>query len=136
MKLTEDDLYRSSTQYRNWSFTRAQLAEQRLRINVQATERVKANLARVRAQRAQDAVDNDGAASGVDKENGSGTSGANTPNSGMQTATEVNCLTAEEELKIVDEFCERAIALGNHYSFPLNVVVCSIYYYTPDSTVD
>ncbi|RAR14311.1 cyclin-like protein [Stemphylium lycopersici] len=126
MKLTEDDLYRSSTQYRNWSFTRAQLAEQRLRINVQATERVKANLARVRAQRAQDAVDNDGTASGVDKENGSGTSGANTPNPGMQTATEVNCLTAEEELKIVDEFCERAIALGNHYSFPLNVVATCI----------
>jgi hypothetical protein len=35
-----------------------------------------------------------------------------------------NCLTAEEELKIVNEFCERAVALGNHYSFPLNVVVC------------
>ena len=119
MKLTEDDLYRSSTQYRNWSFTRAQLAEQRLRINLQATERVKANLARVRAQRAQDA-DNDGATPSADKENASG---SNTPISGMQTATEVDCLTAEEELKIVDEFCERAIALGNHYSFPLNVVV-------------
>lgn len=120
MKLSEDDLYRSSTQYRNWSFTRAQLAEQRLRINLQATERVKANLARVRAQRAQDAADNDGATPSADKENASG---SNTPNPGMQTATEVNCLTAEEELKIVDEFCERAIALGNHYSFPLNVVV-------------
>jgi cyclin H len=109
MKLNEDDLYRSSTQFRNWSFTAAQLA----------------NVARIRAQRAQDAIDNDGAGSGVEKENGSGTSGANTPNaSGMQTATEVNCLTAEEEMKIVNEFCERAIALGNHYSFPLNVVVC------------
>ncbi|USP75736.1 hypothetical protein yc1106_03010 [Curvularia clavata] len=122
MKLTEDDLYRSSTQYRNWSFTRAQLAEQRLRINLQATERVKANLARVRAQRAQDA-DNDGATPSADKENASG---SNTPNPGMQTVTEVNCLTAEEELKIVDEFCERAIALGNHYSFPLNVVATCI----------
>ena len=98
MKLTEDDLYRSSTQYRNWSFTRAQLADQRLRINLQATERVKANLARVRAQRAHDALDID--------------------------AAEVTCLTADEELKIVDEFSVRAIALGNHYSFPLNVVVC------------
>ncbi|EMD92064.1 hypothetical protein COCC4DRAFT_74121 [Bipolaris maydis ATCC 48331] len=123
MKLTEDDLYRNSTQYRNWSFTRAQLAEQRLRINLQATERVKANLARVRAQRAQDAVDSDAAPPGADKENASG---ANTPNSGMQTTTEVNCLTAEEELTVVNEFCERAIALGNHYSFPLNVVATCI----------
>lgn len=123
MKLSEDDLYRTSTQYRNWSFTAAQLAAQRLKINVQATERVKANLGRVRAQRAHDVVDSDGAGSGVDKEYGSGTSGANTPNAAMQTVTEVNCLTAEEELKIVDEFCERAIALGSHYSFPLSVVV-------------
>jgi len=124
MRLSEDDLYRTSTQYRNWSFTAAQLAAQRLTINVQATERVKANLARVRVQRGHDAVDGDGTGSGVDKENGSGTSGANTPNGGMQSVTDVDCLTAEEELKIVDEFCERAIALGSHYSFPLSVVVC------------
>lgn len=123
MQLTEDDLYRSSTQFRNWSFTASQLAAQRLKINVQATERVKANVARLRAQRGNDAVDNNGVDSGMDKENGSGTSGANTPDARMQTVTEINCLTAEEELKIVNEFCERAIALGNHYSFPLNVVV-------------
>ena len=123
MQLTEDDLYRSSTQFRNWSFTASQLAAQRLKINVQATERVKANVARLRAQRGNDAVDNNGVDSGVEKENGSGTSGANTPDARMQTVTEVNCLTAEEEMKIINEFCERAIALGNHYSFPLNVVV-------------
>ncbi|KAA8625229.1 cyclin ccl1 [Pyrenophora tritici-repentis] len=126
MKLSEDDLYRTSTQYRNWSFTATQLAAQRLKINLQATGRVKANLARVRAQRAHDVVDGDGTGSGVDKENGSGTSGTNTPNAGMQSVTEVNCLTAEEELKIVDEFCERAIALGSHYSFPLSVVATCI----------
>ncbi|KAI4918506.1 hypothetical protein J4E90_002891 [Alternaria incomplexa] len=126
MQLTEDDLYRSSTQFRNWSFTASQLAAQRLKINVQATERVKANVARLRAQRGNDAVDNMGLESGMDKENGSGTSGANTPDARMQTVTEINCLTAEEELKIVNEFCERAIALGNHYSFPLNVVATCI----------
>lgn len=127
MQLTEDDLYRSSTQFRNWSFTASQLAAQRLKINVQATERVKANVARLRAQRGNDAVDNDAVGSGMDKENGSGTSGANTPDARMQTVTEINCLTADEELKIINEFCERAIALGNHYSFPLNVVVRPIY---------
>ena len=88
MQLSEDDLYRTSTQFRNWSFTAAQLAAQRQTVNLQATERVKANVARIRAQRAQDAMDNDSVGSGVEKENGSGTSGANTPNAGgMQTAT-------------------------------------------------
>jgi cyclin H len=118
MKLSEDDLYRTSTQFRNWSFTAAQLRAQRLQVNQQATERVKANVARIRAQRAQDATENESLSSGV--ENGSG---ANTPSTGMQTATEVNCLTAGDEMKIVDEFCERAVALGSHYRFPLNVVV-------------
>ncbi|OAG19660.1 cyclin-like protein [Alternaria alternata] len=122
MQLTEDDLYRNSTQFRNWSFTAPQLAAQRLKINIQATERVKTNVARLRAQRGNDAVDNDTVGSGIDKENGSGTSGTNTPDGRMQSVTEINCLTAEEELKIVNEFCERAVALGNHYSFPLNVV--------------
>lgn len=118
MKLSEDDLYRTSTQFRNWSFTASQLRTQRIKINQQATERVKANVARIRAQRAQDATENESLSSGV--ENGSG---SNTPSTGMQTATEVNCLTADEEMKIVDEFCERAVALGSHYSFPLYVVV-------------
>jgi cyclin H len=77
MKLNEDDLYRTSTQFRNWSFTTAQLAAQRQTVNLQATERVKANVARIRAQRAQDAIDNDDVGSGVEKENGSSTSGAN-----------------------------------------------------------
>ncbi|KAF1837862.1 cyclin-like protein [Decorospora gaudefroyi] len=125
MKLNEDDLYRSSTQFRNWSFTAAQLATQRRRINQQATERVKANVARIRAQRAEDAIARDSVGEG-EKENGSGTSGANTPNAVAQSATEVDCLTAAEEMKIVDEFCERAVALGSHYSFPLNVVSTAI----------
>ena len=73
MKLSEDDLYRTSTQYKAWSFTKQQLAAQRLKTNLQATERVKANVARQGAQRAQQ-TETDSVGSGV--ENGSG---ANTP---------------------------------------------------------
>ncbi|KAJ4367130.1 hypothetical protein N0V83_007660 [Neocucurbitaria cava] len=128
MKLTEDDLYRNSTQFRNWSFTSQQLAAQRLKTNLQATERVKANVARQRAQRAQQLqVESDGISSGV--ENGSG---ANTPNpvvsSGDSASKEVDCLTADEELKIVNEFCERAIKLGEHCRFPFEVTATCIQY--------
>lgn len=120
MKLTEDDLYRASTQFRNWSFTAHQLSAQRAKTNAQATERVKANVARQRAHRAQHA-ETDSISSGV--ENGSG---ANTPNP-LAADRDVDCLTADEELKIVDDFCERAIKLGDHCRFPFDVTVCLVY---------
>ena len=108
MKLTEDDVYRASTQFRNWSFTSRQLAAQRLLTNAQAAERVRANVARQRAQRAQK-VESD-------------SSGATTPNV-APAETEVDCLTADEERKIVDDFCERSIKLGAHCGFPFDVTV-------------
>jgi cyclin H len=119
MKLSEDDLYRTSTQFRAWSFTSQQLAAQRLKTNIQATERVKANVARQRASRHQQA-ESDSISSGV--ENGSG---ANTPLPDRgNDVKEVDCLTANEELMIVDEFCERALQLGAHCQFPTEVTVC------------
>lgn len=109
MKLTEDDLYRGSTQFRNWSFTAQQLAAQRILTNTTASERVRANVARLRAQRAE----SDGSANG---------SGANTPNP-VHTDAEVDCLTVDDERKIVDDFCERSIKLGQHCGFPFDVTV-------------
>jgi cyclin H len=118
MKLSEDDLYRTSTQFNHWSFTTQQLASQRLKTNIQATERVKANVARQRAQRLAQA-ESDSLSSGV--ENGSG---ANTPLPDRSSDfTEVDCLSAGEELEIVDEFCDRALQLGAHCQFPIEVTV-------------
>jgi cyclin H len=107
MKLSEDDLYRTSTQFTHWSFTTPQLAAQRLKTNV----------ARQRAQRAQQA-ETDSISSGV--ENGSG---ANTPLDRGGDMKEVDCLTADEEMTIVNEFCERATQLGAHCRFPTEVTV-------------
>lgn len=121
MKVTEDDLYRQSTQFKYWSFTSAQLAAQRIKTNIQATERVKANVARQRAQRLQQA-ETDSLSSGV--ENGSG---ANTPLPDRGSdVKEVECLTADEELMIVDEFCERTLALGAHCNFPTEITATCI----------
>lgn len=123
MKLSEDDLYRTSTQFTHWSFTPSQLATQRLKTNLQATERVKANVARQRAQRAQQTeTGRNSPSSGI--ENGSG---ANTPLPDRSSDhREVDCLTADEELKIVDEFCERALQLGAHCQFPMEVTATCV----------
>jgi cyclin H len=130
MKLSEDDLYRTSTQFRAWSFTSQQLATQRLKTNIQASERVKANVARQRASRLQQA-ESDSISSGV--ENGSG---ANTPLPDRGSdVKEVDCLTADEELMIVDEFCERALQLGAHCQFPTEVTVRLSCMQTPERGV-
>ena len=100
MKLTEDDIYRMSTQYKHWSFTPEQLAAQRLKTNIQASERVKANVARLRAERARQSEN--ASASESERNGAGGESGSNTPIPGDK---EVNCLTVAEEMKLVDVFC-------------------------------
>lgn len=110
MKLSEDDLYRTSTQFRQWSFTAEQLAAQRAKTNLQATERVKINVARQRAQRAQaNEFDSTSGTSGVDTR-------ANTPNA-VTSDREVDCFTVAEELAFLEEFCERTMALGQYCKF-------------------
>ncbi|KAF1915401.1 cyclin-like protein [Ampelomyces quisqualis] len=121
MRLSEDDLYRSSTQCKHWSFTTQQIAAQRRKTNMQAAERVKANVARQRAQRLQQA-ESDSVSSGVEN-----ASGATTPLPDRGCAgAEVDCLTAGEELTIVNEFCERALQLGAHCQFPIEVTATCI----------
>jgi cyclin H len=119
MPLTEDDLYKQSTQFKYWSFTPDQLSASRVSTNKQATERVKANVARQRAVRARSQVESantSDAGSGIEN-------GSNTPLH-VGADKEVNCLTVAEEKKLVDTFCERALELGDHLKFPFDVTVC------------
>jgi len=125
MKLSEDDLYRSSSQYKHWSFTPSQLTQLRQKTNAQATDRVKANVARHRAQRAKAAIIDSASESdrantpGIENGNGAGT-GANTP---VHVDREVDCLTVAEEMKLVDRFCETAMDLGKFMEAPSDVTV-------------
>lgn len=127
MKLSEDDIYRTSTQYKHWSFTPAQLAAQRQKTNLVAAERVKANVARQRATRAKQL--DTASASESDRantpgiENGNG-EGGSTP---ARPGGEVECLTVAEEMKLVDVFCERALELGAFCGFPIEVTVCCLH---------
>jgi cyclin H len=120
MKLNENDLYRTSTQFRQWSFTAEQLAAQRAKANLQATERVKLNVARQRAQRGHTAeFDSTSGNSGIDS------SRANTPNA-VTSDKDVDCFTVSEELTFLEEFCERTMALGHHCKFSDNAVATAV----------
>lgn len=106
----EDDIYRSSTQYRIWSYTPAALASLRANSNGHAAEKVRIAIKRTRAaQQAQNGTENNGPAEGlVDKDDN------------------VKCLTVEEELKIVRWGCGRIMAMGEVMEppIPIEIRVC------------
>lgn len=108
MHLTEDDVYRSSTQYRLWSFTPERLRSLRHSTNANAAERVKANIKRFRAAKSAD-----------DAANGS-------------DGLDIDPLTPDEELKLVTKICKTCVQFADFakkntkFNFPTNVIVCSL----------
>ena len=116
MNLTEDDVYRTSTQYRLWSFTSEALASIRRATNRQAADHVRAAIRRAQegrtAGRAASAVrSGEGEKDGIgkDDENGEG--------------PQVQCLTVEEEQKLVGFYCVKAMELADFCNFRTNVKV-------------
>lgn len=93
--LTEDDVYRSSTQYRLWSFTLVSLASLRSATNSLAIESVQAA---IKSSQVGNRVGNT-----VEKE--------------------VDCLTVEEEQKLVGFYCVKAMQFADFCEFPTNVKV-------------
>ncbi|KKY20545.1 putative cyclin ccl1 [Diplodia seriata] len=116
MHLTEDDVYRTSTQYRLWSFTPERLRSLRDSTNVNAAERVKANIKRFRAQKsADDAAQQNGASTGSD-------------------ALDIDPLTPDEELKLVTKICKTCVEFADFakkntkFNFPTNVIATAVQY--------
>lgn len=93
--LTEDDIYRTSTQYRLWSFTLESLASLRAATNSLATESVKAA---IRNSQIGNEADN-------------------------AAEKEIDCLTIEEEQKLVGFYCVKAMQVADFCEFPTNVKV-------------
>ncbi|KAF1971889.1 hypothetical protein BU23DRAFT_469868 [Bimuria novae-zelandiae CBS 107.79] len=125
MRVTEDDLYRQSTQYKHWSFTPSRLSELRQKTNAHAAAQVKLHIAGDRAERAKRATREASSApeSGADTPNGNGTgTGANTPTPGG----DVDCLTMDEEKMVVDKFCETAMKLGDFLKLQPDVTATAI----------
>lgn len=117
--MKEDDLYRASTQYRLWSFNPERLTALRANTNSIAAERVREAIKRTRAQRT-------GTPSGDGSES--------EPQSQKQESREatahpvgdkeIECLTADEELKLVEYYSAQCVPLAKPFKFPINVVVC------------
>lgn len=104
-QMTEDDIYRTSTQYRLWSFTRETLASLRSSTNASAADGVRA------AIQSQHTA----AASNTEIEGGN--------DNPFDAPKEVDCLTVEEEQKLVGFYCLKAMQFADFCEFPTNVKV-------------
>lgn len=105
-QMTEDDIYRTSTQYRLWSFTRESLASLRSTTNASAADGVRAA---IRSQHVGQAGSDPAREGSNDKPS--------------DPAKEVDCLTVEEEQKLVGFYCVKAMQFADFCEFPTNVKV-------------
>ena len=122
-QMTEDDIYRTSTQYRLWSFTRESLATLRSTTNASAADGVRAA---IQSQQTGQA--------------GSETAKEGSNGKPPDFAKEVDCLTVEEEQKLVGFYCVKAMQFADFCEFPTNVKVLNshptavLFHETIDST--
>jgi cyclin H len=105
--MIEDEIYRSSTQYRYWSYTREALASLRQSTNELASERVRAAFGRIRIENK--------AQYGEEKEHAP----RNEAVQPQQPAKEIETLKVEEELKVVHWGCRKIIETGKVMSPPI-----------------
>jgi hypothetical protein len=98
--LTEDDIYRTSSQFRVWSFSPESLAERRRKTHEIAIERIE-------RQR------NKGNANGA----------SNNGENGQSHEEKLDYLTEEEELRLVQRYCDMIRATNDHLGWPANVKV-------------
>src|ERR1700744_1273664 len=101
MMVTEDDMYRASTQYRLWNFTPERLAALRQKTNSMAREHVKAALKRKRKP----------------AKNADLTSESDEPSPSEPEDVEIDFLTVDEERTLIDFFCVNLVTLAKHPSF-------------------
>lgn len=104
--MNEDDLCRTSSQYKLWTFTPDQLASLRQNTNAHAVEQTKAAIRRARRKNAQDTAQEE----------------------------EIDTLTSEEENKLVSFYCTNClqIALNEPFNLPVNVAVRKLHILTTE----
>ena len=107
--MTEDEIYRASSQFKLWSFTDANLAELRATTNSAAAESVRAALGSLPDGRA-----------GTNPEEAS---------SRLLVADDVDCLDVEEEQRLVQFYCLKAIDFSDFCQFPTVVKVCETFFH-------
>lgn len=105
--MNEDDIYRSSTQYRYWSYTTEALASLRQSTNELASERVRAAFGRIRKGNKAQHVEKSGLPPASDA--------APAP----QRTEDIDTLNVDEELKVVHWGCSKIIETGKVMSPPI-----------------
>lgn len=113
--MSEDERYRTSTQYRLWSYTPSALSSLRATTNRIAADRVREAVQRARESQSRVVSSTE-------------TSEAENGSRAVSTIPEgeVDCLTVEEELKLVAFYCRQTIQLGDHLKLPTDVKVCCV----------
>jgi cyclin H len=110
--MIEDDIYRTSSQFRLWSYTEQSLQSVRATTNAVASDRVRTALRRTREAQ-QSATPS--------------ATGTPQPASDAESKTSdekpIDCLTPEEELVFVRYYCESLLELGDEYKPPLPTTV-------------
>lgn len=101
--MTEDEIYRASTQYRLWSFTPPALASLRSTTNALAAEGVKAA---IQSKRAEAEGQNNGQVVEL-----------------AEKTPAIDCLTVEEEQRLVGYYCLKTMEFAGFCEFPTNVMV-------------
>lgn len=110
--MIEDDIYRTSSQYRLWSYTTSSLQSLRATTNSVASERVRAAIRRARENNASTTS----SAAGTPQPGGDG-------EPKRLDEKQIECLTPEEELVLVRYYCEKTLELGDTYKPPLPTMV-------------
>ena len=123
--MLEDEAYRTSTQYRLWSFTHSQLAEHRRQTNHLAADKVRAQFRRSRQQHVRNGTSN-----------GQQDTAPPVEESANELEIEQAILTPEDELKLVNwgvrkvqDIAEILLHKGQRMRVPTNVVVSSLDHY-------
>jgi cyclin H len=111
--MTEDEIYRSSSQYRLWSFTPEALKSLRDNTNAAAAARVKAAIKRKEARHDH----NDGVAGTASNDDADGS------NMAQEAYSAIECLTPYEEGKLVQYYCSACISMSDSFDFPVPINV-------------
>jgi cyclin H len=129
--MNEDAAYRSSSQYRFWSFTPAKLAELRSTSNALAADHMHKALVRRRTtastlstQAPVSSADATPSVSDSDVKNGSGGGGGG---GSKKEEAEPESLTVEEEVELLKYYCDNLRALGiDEFKYSIHVTATAI----------
>lgn len=105
--VTDDDIYRHSSQYKNWSFNREKLNQKRLDKNGQASNVINSKLINFRDRN----------------------SNSLTPNEIKLIMEQAIPVTSDEEIKLVNFYAKKVLVIAQHLNLPTEVIATSIIFF-------